>query len=851
MTVPQLPSGTVTFVFTDVEGSTRLLHELGAEAYAVTLAEHRRVVRAACEAHGGVEVDTQGDAFFFAFATAPGALAAAADLTEGLDEGPIRVRVGVHTGTPLVGPEGYVGRDVHRAARIAAAGHGGQVLVSASTCALVDTDLLDLGEHRFKDLDAPERVFQLGTGEYPALKSLYRTNLPIPATPFLGRERELAEVVELLAREDVRLLTVTGPGGTGKTRLSLQGAAEVSDGFPDGVFWVPLAPLRDASLLETTFAHALDVSEQAGTAIADSIVAAFAGKRALVVVDNCEHLVDAVAGLLRTLVERSPKLVVVASSRELLGLRSERVFSVPPMAPTDSELLFVERARAVQADFEPDERVAAICATVEGLPLAIELAAARVRALSTNAILERLDERLALLTSRDRDVEERQRTLEATIAWSYDLLDPAEQQTLRGLSVFAGGCTLEAANEVAAADFDLLESLVDKSLLRHRVDEAGQDRFWMLETIREYASTQLTADEEESRGSRHTQLFVSVARQLAERPSRGRTAEELTRFQADRSNFRLALQRAIEIDDTDNSFRLIRFLGPFWYSLRELAESYTVMTTGLALVGGNDHDRAYAMFQTAAFAHDLGEVEDARALLAGAESFLEVAGDLPGLAMISNSRSFLESTLGNAGDAMVAAERAIGLARRVGDQDLESRASARLSFALQVYALADDPPDREALLRSRALDQARLTQVRTQGSPLVEAAALVNLGFSLYLLGELDDALQHVQQGAQVALTTGKRLISEDVLLIGFIAAGLGQNRVGVMLVTAAQREYEQEGLVMQATDVRILDKIDHAAREALGNDGYEDAVRAGEALTREEAIELALSLHAGQSSLG
>ena len=263
---PELPTGTVTFVFTDVEGSTSLLNELGAEHYADALAAHRTAIREACADNRGVEVDTQGDAFFFAFPTAPGALEAASNFTERLAaNGPIRVRVGIHTGTPFLGDEGYVGHDVHRAARIAAAGHGGQVLVSAATASLVESELTDLGEHRFKDLGAPERVFQLGDDEFPALKSLYRTNLPIPATAFLGRERELREIVELLDRKDARLVTLTGPGGTGKTRLTLQAAAEASDGFPDGVHWIPLAPLRDETAVGATFARALEVRDRTGT----------------------------------------------------------------------------------------------------------------------------------------------------------------------------------------------------------------------------------------------------------------------------------------------------------------------------------------------------------------------------------------------------------------------------------------------------------------------------------------------------------------------------------------------------------------------------------------------------------
>src|SRR5215213_2851029 len=283
--VRELPSGTVTFLFTDVEGSTRLLHELGPERYAEALAEHRRVLRTAFAAHGGAEVDTQGDAFFFAFPTAPGALAAAAEAVEALAAGPIRVRMGLHTGTPHLTEEGYVGVDVHRAARIAAVGHGGQVLVSAATRALVDGELRDRGEHRLKDLSAPERIYQLGDHDFPPLKSLHRTNLPVPATPFLGRERELAEVLDLLEGGDLRLVTLTGPGGTGKTRLALQAAGAAADAHPDGVYWVPLAPLRDPELVLQAAAQALAAEDGLAEDIGD--------KSLLLLFDNFEHVVEA------------------------------------------------------------------------------------------------------------------------------------------------------------------------------------------------------------------------------------------------------------------------------------------------------------------------------------------------------------------------------------------------------------------------------------------------------------------------------------------------------------------------------------------------------------------------------
>ena len=308
-----LPIGTVTFLFTDIEGSTRLLHELGVDGYAEALAEHRRVIREACARHDGVEVDTQGDAFFVTFPTAPGALAAAREMTEALSAGRIQVRVGLHTGTPLLTEEGYVGVDLHRAARIAAAGHGGQVVVSSSTAALLDLELTDLGEHRFKDLGAPERVYQLGDGEFPALKSLYRTNLPVPTTPFLGREGELQEVLSLLSSEDTRLLTLTGPGGTGKTRLALQAAAEASDRYVDGVWWVPLASLRDPALILSAVAQALDVTEEAAKPLAETMAAALAGKRLLLVVDNIEHLLPPAATEIATLVSAAGPTLMVTS----------------------------------------------------------------------------------------------------------------------------------------------------------------------------------------------------------------------------------------------------------------------------------------------------------------------------------------------------------------------------------------------------------------------------------------------------------------------------------------------------------------------------------------------------------
>jgi predicted ATPase/class 3 adenylate cyclase len=534
----ELPTGTVTFVFTDVESSTRLLAELGDRAYSRALAEHRKLIREASARLGGVEVDTQGDSFFLAFATARAAIEAVREIGAGLAGGPISVRMGVHTGTPLITDEGYVGADVHRAARIAASGHGGQVLVSASTAALVDLELRDLGEHRFKDLAEPERVFQLGHGEYPPIRSLRNVRLPVPATPFLGRKDEVEGVVELLTRGDLRLLTLTGPGGTGKTRLALQAAAEASDRFPDGTWFVALAPLRDPGLVLSAVAGALELKEQPGHPLENTLAAELGQKQALLVLDNVEHLLPGAADDIGALAAAAQATLLV-TSRERLQLRAERVYPVPALTEREGIELFLSRARALDPDFSPAGSMAQLCTRLDNLPLALELAAARTTLFSTDQLLRRLSQRLDLLKG-GRDLEPRQQTLRATIDWSHDLLAPDERRLFRTLSVFAD-CTYEAAEEVCGADPDTLQSLLDKSLLRRRDSPAGV-RFWMLETIREYASERL----EESGDApavrlRHAEWCCELADRLVGPPGPWLRGEEFGDFQDDYDNVRTAL----------------------------------------------------------------------------------------------------------------------------------------------------------------------------------------------------------------------------------------------------------------------------------------------------------------------
>lgn len=858
---PELPTGTVTFLFTDVEGSTSLLAELGAEAYADALAAHRALIREACAGNGGVEVDTQGDAFFVAFPTAPGALAAASDFTEHLvRDGPIRVRVGVHTGTPLVGEEGYVGHDVHRAARIAAAGHGGQVLVSAATASLVDTELTELGEHRFKDLGVPERVFQLGDAEFPALKSLYRTNLPIPATAFLGRKRELREVVELVDRDDARLVTLTGPGGTGKTRLTLQAAAEASDGFPDGVHWIPLAPVRDETAVGATFAQALEVRDTPGIEIGTSIVSAFGTKRSLIVVDNCEHLVAGVAELVGRLVGGCPKVVVVASSRERLGLQAERIYEVPPMAVSDGHALFVERASAVRPGFKPDEHVDAICDAVDQLPLAIELAAARVRALSTPAIHERLGERLGLLASRNRDVEERQRTLEATIAWSYDLLDDDERRVLRGLSVFAGSCTLAAAETVAEADLDSLESLLDKSLIRHRVGMAGEDRYWMLETIREYAQRELEREgEADAAVTRYSAFFADLADRLDATDTLAVSDEQRDLVVSERANFGEAHARALANGDGAVALRFVRRLGPVMGAIGVGARDwYAKAVASVALHGGTRQDRAYALVRTARVASLMGDSARARSWLDEADALFEALGDGDGSAAAIGARCDVEGRAGNYDKVVELAERLAVLGQSLDDTDpaaaaarTRTRSEAEVALAWALLGRAVEENDREAAERSRVILAAGADAVATSGTLMEQASWVGDLAVSLFVLEDYSESIATAQRALEKLRELEARdetqigVVWDCLFTIGLSLCGKGDAESGISLVAAVRHMWHVSGVGVAEEPFAqaILGPVEKSARTALGDDDYEAAVNAGEALTRDEAIALGLSI--------
>jgi predicted ATPase len=820
-----LPSGTVTFLFTDVEGSTKLLHELGADAYAEALAEHRLAIRDACIAHAGVEVDTQGDAFFFAFPTAPGALAAASAMTDALAAGPIRVRAGLHTGTPLLAEEGYIGDDVHRAARIAAAGHGGQVLVSATTASLVEAELTDLGEHRFKDLAAPERVYQLGSATFPTLKSVYRTNLPVPATAFLGRDRELADVAELL-RDDGQLLTLTGPGGTGKTRLAIHAAAEAAEAFPDGIWWVPLSSLQDADLLLSSVAQVLEVEEQPGLGLSDGVAARLEGRQALVILDNAEHLMPEIARGITSLRDiAGPALLV--TSRERLQIQGEHVYSVPSLDQDDGVELFLVRARALDSSVEASEAVTELCARLDNLPLAIELAAARTVVFSPEQLVERLSERLDLLKA-GRDADPRQQTLRATIEWSYDLLSPEEQRLFRALSVFAGSCNYEAAETVCDADPDTLQSLLDQSLVRRR-EEHRQTRYWMLETIRELAAESLRAagDDADLR-RRHAEHYLAVARSA----NLAADVEGLMRHDVvipERDNLRAALTWAVELGEWEFGLELFVALENYWAtSLPEEGVDWAItLLAGADRAGDVGADVvARALRVQGGMQNMLGQLDATDESWGRALAIVEPLGDDRAVAILLHRLSNTAMRRGDTDLARELAEKSLEGHRRAGSFP-KGEAQALTSLAW----VAQQEGDLELALE--LLREAR-TQAAEAGFRWWEAGTLANIGAVSVQLGRLDDAGSSTAEALAISRTMhDRRGMLYGLRLLAEIAAARGNPRLAGTLGGAVEAE---------AARAPIGRWVHSWAREPAEPSPVDsDALEEGRRLSLEDAVELAL----------
>jgi predicted ATPase/class 3 adenylate cyclase/DNA-binding CsgD family transcriptional regulator len=707
----ELPAGTVTLLFSDIEGSTRHLQR-GYERHVNVLEACRHLLRTAFQQYHGHEVDTQGDAFFVAFARATDAVSAAVEAqramasqvwTEGMA---VRVRMGLHTGEPHLAADGYVGLDVHRAARIMHAGHGGQILLSQTTRDLVEhelpdgTSLRDLGAHRLKDLAHPSHLYQLVTpglpADFPSLRTLdlHAHNLPLQLTSLIGREQEIEAVCHLLQRQEVRLLTLTGPGGTGKTRLGLQVAAELSGVFRDGVFFVNLAPLSNPELVVPTIAQTLGLKEAAGQPLLDSVSAWLREKELLLLLDNFEQVAEAALEV-SALLARCPQLNVLVTSRAVLHLSGEHEFPVPPLSLPDPNhlpdlvtlsqyeavALFIARAQAIKPDFQVTNAnapaIAEICVRLDGLPLAIELAATRTNMLPPQALLARLGQRFTLLTSGAQDAPRRQQTLRNTIAWSYDLLDAEEQRLFRRLSVFVGGATPGAIEALYTAlsdepehTLDGIASLIDKSLLQQSEQEPVEPRFAMLETIRAYGLEVLFASGEMvATKQSHATYYLQLAEQAV--PSLySAELQELLRLEREHDNLRAALGWLLERKEGELALELSGALWNFWEIRGYWSEGRQWLERALSTgEKGSTPVRAEAMNGLALLALSQGDFAGAEELFGESLAMFRELGNKQGIADTLNMLGHVGCLRCKYAEARSVIEECLVLQRELGSQE--------------------------------------------------------------------------------------------------------------------------------------------------------------------------------------
>jgi predicted ATPase len=812
----ELPSGTVTFLFTDIEGSTRLLQELG-DGYADALEEHRRIMRDSFGPRGGIEVGTQGDSFFVVFADAADAVAAAAQAQSALEGTRIRVRMGLHTGTPILRRADYIGLDVHRAARIAAAAHGGQVVMSQATRDLLDSTVgvRDLGLHKLKDLRMPERLWQVGEGEFPPLKSLNQTNLPIQPTPLIGRVRELEEILALVRAH--RLVTLTGPGGSGKTRLGLQAAAELVQEFRDGVWFVSLAALRDPTAVVPTIGQTLGVTQ------AETVEQHLESKETLLLLDNFEQLLDAAADVAE-LLERAPEVKVLVTTRARLHLAGEREYVVPPLAAEDAVALFAERVRAAKPAFEPDEHVSEICRRLDNLPLAVELAAARTKVLLPAQLLERLQRTLPLLSGGSRDAPERQRTLRTTIDWSYELLGDEEKQLFRRLAVFAGSFDVDAAEEVCEADLDTLASLVDKSLLRQSVE----GRFFMLATIREYAAERLDEDPEaDALRRRHANHVLRVAEGAMALHRQGHEALE-----AEHANARGALDFLCASGDAELALRLAIAFADYWFVRGYVREGRRRVEEALTLAGGAPANlRLDALGKASALARVAGDAEVAAT---HASAAVTLARELEDQSALAVALTALGDALVNAGDydgGFSIYEEALSLARETG------QTLVPIVTNLADAALA-------AGEAQRAIDYSRQAAELAHGpdSDTVTTIAAFNIASALIQLGRVAEARQPLGDALDGVLRLEYPELLGWCLTAAAALAASSDGRDAAVLLGAAEAVMEAAGAAFGPAEERLRAMVLSELRGRHPEPEVEDLVRSGRGVEAEDAVALARS---------
>jgi predicted ATPase/class 3 adenylate cyclase len=860
-----LPTGTVTFLFTDIEGSTKLLQELG-DGYGLIQDAHSAILREAIAEGSGREIRTEGDAFFAVFPTPRGAVEAAVGAQRALaghtwpHGRTLRVRMGVHTGEGTLGGDDYLGLDVNRAARIAAAGHGGQVLVSDATRALVEHNipegvaLRDLGPHRLKDLEHAEHLHDLVIeglpSEFPALRSLDArpNNLPVALTSFVGREQEIGQIEQLLT--DTRLLTLTGPGGTGKTRMALEVAARSLPRYADGAFFVDLSPIGDAALVPSAVATALGAQPKGDESLLDAATRHLADKELLLVVDNFEHVVEE-AGALGAILRAAPRVTGLVTSRVVLRLPGEREFPVPPLAlpdparlpPVDAlsqfeaVALFIDRARAVRPDFEVTNdsapAVAGICARLDGLPLAIELAASRVRLLSPQEILARLEDRLALLTTGSPHLPERQRTLRGAIAWSHDLLDDGERDVFARMSIFAGGATVEAAEAVTAGEgTDVLEglgSLVEKSLLRRTETFEGETQFSMLETIREFAREQLAqGPDAEGTARRHAEFFADLAEEAGPNLEQD-VAGWLPRCEREHDNFRASLRWSIDSAERGIAERTAAGLWRFWQHLGYLREGGRWLDEILALPGPADASRAAALTAAGGLAYWQGDYEPMERHYSEALDIYRSLGDRRGEMEALYNMSFIPLMAGGDTDkAIEMLEQVAAMARDLGDRRTLGRATGGMAYALTLkgdFAAAIEPMKESIALSGEIGDRFHV------------ADAVGSLGQIYRLMGDAPRAREQYLQALDLLEEIGNLPLIVSVLhMLASTASIEGNHERAARLWGAAVAAREAVGAAAPVSLMRLGDPI-AAAEEALGRQAVEELLAEGGAMDLDKAV--------------
>ena len=908
-----LPTGTVTFLFTDIEGSTRLWERHRAEMQRA-LADHDAIIRDAIEAHAGYLVKTTGDGAHAAFAIATDAIAASLAAQRGLTahawpELSITSRMALHSGAAEQRGGDYYGPALNRAARLMEAGHGGQILLSLATEELVRDHLpagialRDMGERRLKDLIRPERVFQVIApdlrADFPPLKTLDArpNNLPAQTTPFIGREKEIRAIKEQLSNANVRLLTLSGVGGAGKTRLALQAAAEMVDDFEHGVFFVPLATLNDQALVLQTIAQAFGLREIAGRQLKEQLKDYLREKQILLVLDNFEQVIDA-APLISDLLTVAARLKVLVTSREVLRLSGETDYQIPPLSLPDLKrlpplerltqyeavALFIERAIAVKPAFavtnENAPAVAEICYHLDGLPLAIELAAAHARVLPPQRMLTELSHRLSFLTRGARDLPARQRTLRGAIDWSHDLLTGAEQKLFRRLAVFVGGSTLEAIEAVCNSESGLnvletIESLVGKSLVK-QTEATGEPRFAMLETIREYAAERLVAAGEEERvKERHRDNFLSLAEQAEPKLIGAQQAEWLQRLEEEHENLRAAINWSLGETGAAAGLRLCGALQRFWWTRGHLAEgrewcarvlgktgaeertlerAKVLSGAGVLAIYQADYPAARALHEEClAIRRELGDRRGVAASLGNLGTVARIQGDIRSARLLHEeslairrelgSRGSIARSLNNLGNvaldqgdyaaARQLFEETLEITRELGDR--WSIANALNNLGEIAYAQADYPA-------AQSLHEECLAIMRELGERKSIANSLSNLGDVARQSGDFAAARALYKNSLVIQRELGDTAkIAESLEGLASVVAALGISLRAARIWGAAEGLREGIGSPPRPYERPNYDQHVAAARRRGDNAAFARAWQDGRALTLDQAIELAL----------